>query len=457
MPVRTTVALAFLGVLGLLLVTARSADAQTWRWQYISHMSHAPPLTTQSTLTLSSDTVTTSYTAQIGNRQMVIAACRAALGDLQQASAVRSNGRAYLLLRLKPQKSAQCESGRETGAALPADDFALIDRVAAALNRAVTPRAVAVASPSPRAQAPSPRAQAPSPTPRPKPSPSPRTVAVASPTPSPQPPSPSPSPRPTATPGARLVDWVENEGLFLFVRVHNSGDRPATITDGEVRDCRNADVGCGPFAHVTIDPKATATVATVASSDLRKVPTFSYRYSATAGDATVAGGGASSKSPPSHATRMSATELRAAEAVALGALRAPSSPAPVAAAAAPANPDGPPRLVKRGSSRLAIGQTGSAQVRLLIAENGAPEQATIVSVSNRKLVAAAIETAVSSTYAPAIRNGKPVAANYVATFSFDGTDPATSSIPVWRRSPMPEPAAQSATSPAAAPAPSPSP
>jgi hypothetical protein len=96
-------------------------------------------------------------------------------------------------------------------------------------------------------------------------------------------------------------------------------------------------------------------------------------------------------------------------------------------------------LIKRGSSRLAIGQTGTALIRVRVGENGMPQEATIVSLTNRRLAAAAIETAVSSTYAPAIVKGKPITANYIATFSFDGADPALAGIPVWKRSPQPTP------------------
>jgi hypothetical protein len=137
----------------------------------------------------------------------------------------------------------------------------------------------------------------------------------------------------------------------------------------------------------------------------------------------------------------------------------------VAAAASPsaslASPLVPARLVKRGSSRLAIGQTGTALVRLTIAANGTPQEATIVTITNKQLSAAAIETAVSSTYVPAQQNGRAVAAKYVATFSFDGQDPALASVPVWKRGPAPSPvpaapaaaAVPAAAVPAAAPSP----
>jgi TonB family protein len=95
------------------------------------------------------------------------------------------------------------------------------------------------------------------------------------------------------------------------------------------------------------------------------------------------------------------------------------------------------RLLTRGSSRLAIGQTGVAIVRVMVSPDGTPQNAEIIKISNPQLTAAAIETAVSSTYAPALKNGQKVAGKYVATFSFNGEDPATASVPIWKRSPAP--------------------
>ena len=117
--------------------------------------------------------------------------------------------------------------------------------------------------------------------------------------------------------------------------------------------------------------------------------------------------------------------------------------------------DVPPHLLTRGSSNLAIGHSGVARVRVTVAADGTPEQATIVSVTDRAIAAAALETAASSTYAPATKNGKPLSAPYVATFSFTGEDPATSSIPVWRRSPLPTPSPSPTPEPTPTPKPSP--
>jgi hypothetical protein len=91
------------------------------------------------------------------------------------------------------------------------------------------------------------------------------------------------------------------------------------------------------------------------------------------------------------------------------------------------------RLVRRGSSSLAGGQAGVAVVRVALGADGLPHDASIVSISNRRLVAAALETAVSSTYSPATRQGRAVAGTYVATFQFAAAHAAAPSTPVSRR------------------------
>lgn len=80
-----------------------------------------------------------------------------------------------------------------------------------------------------------------------------------------------------------------------------------------------------------------------------------------------------------------------------------------------------PMLLRRGSSHLAIGQTGTAVVRVRIGADGTPQDAHVVSTTNRRLVPGAIETALSSLYTPAMRNGRPFTCDYLATFHFDGS------------------------------------
>ena len=183
------------------------------------------------------------------------------------------------------------------------------------------------------------------------------------------------------------------------------------------------------------------------SADPVNDATFSYRYTARGGAVRMTGTGTSRKQLSGWRPPMSAQDMRSAQAAAIAALR-PSAPAQPSPSAQPSPLiDGPAHLTQRGSSRLAIGQTGQARVRVRVSAKGMPLNASIVSISNPALVAAALETAVSSVYAPAVRNGRPVDEDYIATFQFDGQDPALSQIPIWKR-PL---------SPDSSPAPSPGP
>lgn len=443
------------GVLAMVIATMGTGSAQTWHWQYVAHPANSQPINAKSTVVLSSNEVSIAYTAPIEHREAVIESCRVALSDVQHVAAVRTHGPVFLVIQLKPQRAANCDSGQRPVAAIPGDDYNIVNQVAGAINQAcctaksgptvarVTRSTKPSAAPSPSAK-PRVAAQA-----TPPATPKPRVVAQATatpastPAPTPTPALATPAPSPSSVPQARLEDWVESQGLFLFVRVRNARRQPITVDSGEVLDCKNVDVGCGAIPHhLVLDPYGTATLATVASSG-QQMPSFTYRYSAAGGKYT--GGGSSTKAPPAHVARMSAQEVRVAEAAVIGGLRGP------AASQQPQTTYSPPRLTKRGSSRLAIGQTGTAQVKVMVAANGTPQEATIVSTTNRALTAAAIETAVSSTYAPAMRNGEPVAANYVATFSFNGEDPATVDIPVWRRSPAPGAAASPSPAPSSSP------
>jgi hypothetical protein len=417
--------------------TAHRVDAQTWHWQYTTHPANGQAVAVQSTVVLAGGEISTSYTAPIENRQATIDACRVALADVQRAVVTeRSTGSNFLVFQLKPGRSAACQySGQGSVAALPGEDLAVMRRVADAVNRAL-PAATTAKRTSARAARATPRAIAQA-TPKP-PSPPPTAAPTATPTAAPTPKptrAPSPTPAPTATPGVAIAHWVENDGVFTFLRVRNAGRVEVTITDGDVLDCKNVAAGCGALAHrFVLDPFGTATIATLTSSD-RALPSFTYRFTATNGRDTLTASGNATTARPSRVARMSSQEIRSAEAAAIGSLRSPAPDSSQNAAFTP------PRLIKRGSSRLAIGQTGVAQVRLMIGANGAPEQAEVVSTTNPHLVPAAIETAVSSTYVAATRNGQTVAAKYVATFSFNGEDPATADVPVWRRSPAPAPSA----------------
>ena len=366
---------------------------------------------------------------------------------------MRTAGRVFFLLELKPARLADCDSGKKAIAALPGSNFAQVSRIASAVNRACCSPAAAAAAARRARVAVLPSAAPPSPSPRPA-KPTPRPSA-----PTAQPEEASPSPRPAAQrpkPARKaaakrngsmsVVDWTESEGLFVFIRVHNTGGHAIALGDGEVLNCKNVDVGCGAFPQTPVlGAHKTVTVATVASTDQRRAPSFTYIYTAQSGGREVTRQGSSKKLRPAKLPRISAQDSRTAESSALGALRAPAAPG---ASPNPVPASVPARLVTRGASRLAIGERGVAMVRVLVSANGAPEEATIVSITNRKLTAAAIETAVSSTYSAAVKFGRPVTSTYIATFSFSGEDPTSASVPVWRRSPLPSPAPTVAPTPA---------
>lgn len=426
MSLNRRIGLSVVGVLALVCAGVTPGAAQTWHWDSLTHGADGAPLRAQSTVALTASEVSFSYTAiapgattSARNRQIVIASCRAALSDVARATATRAGGRVFFLIELKPQRPADCNSGKKTIAALPGDDYDQVNRIADAVNHACCSAGGPAATANRRRIA----AVRPSATPTPGPASSPNPA------------SPAPSASPNDRSPIRLQDWTESEGLFVFVRVHNAGNVPVTITDGEVLDCQRVDVGCGAFSRKPVlNAHTTRTVATVASTGQQQAPSFSYRYTAAFGDRSVSRSGSSTKARAARARPITPSESRSAEALVIGGLGRPPNapgPSPIPSTAA--------RLLKRGSSRLAIGQTGVALVRVTVAANGTPTEASIVSITNRRLTAAAIETAVSSTYAPATKGGRPSTADYVATFSFNGEDPATASVPVWRRVPLPQP------------------
>jgi hypothetical protein len=404
----------------ILAIAARPAEAQTWQWPVVVQTPNAAPVNAQSRLVLSAGDIQLSYAAQIRGQEVPIVACHAAFGDIADAQAVRKAGHAFLLFHFKPQHPATCDSGAQTVAMLPVADGNDLTRAVATINSRCCSVAVAVRSPAPARHA--------------------SPVASAAPSASPPlPPAPSASPSP---PSLRLTDWVENDGAFSFVRVRNRLHQAVTVSGVDIGNCRDVDYGCGPSPNVTLDAGSAATIATVMSHGSGAA--FTYRYVVEHGSASVTSTGSSGTVPAGWRPRMSAQEIRAAEVAALAAYRdrnvAAQAPGATQTPAPPAFVD--PRLVQRGTSRLGIGQTGMARVRVSVAASGMPEQATIVTITNPKVAAAAIETAISSSYSPAMRNGRPVAGSYLATFQFDGEDPALAGIPVWRRelpSPTPSP------------------
>ncbi|HYZ15880.1 MAG TPA: hypothetical protein VE591_05745, partial [Candidatus Acidoferrum sp.] len=244
------------GILAMLIATTGTGSAQTWSWQYVAHPANSAPINAHSTVVLSPSEVSIEYSAPIEHRNAVIESCRVALNDVQHVAAVRTRGPIFLVIQLKPQHTANCDSGRRPVAAIPGDDFNVVSQVAGAINQACCsakgpPTVAHAATPTPSAK-PRVAVRPPSPPPTAKP----RVVAQASPTPPPPTPkptppptvaptatpaTPAPSPSPSGPPGIRLEDWVENQGLFSFVRVRNYGRQSVTIDSGEVLDCKNVE------------------------------------------------------------------------------------------------------------------------------------------------------------------------------------------------------------------------
>ena len=438
-------------VLVLCFLVPSAAAAQTWQWQFTVQTPGAAPVNARSQADLSSGDVALTYTARIHDRDVPISSCRANLSDIADAQTAHHDGRTFLLIKLKPSHAAACDSGNQPIAVMPVTDDASLGRAVAAITHACCSPAVAAARPSPAARRIIAISPAPSPSPKPSPSASPKPSPSASPKPSESPSSkPSQSPSPAAASLPHVTDWIENEGLFAFVRIRNRDNHPAIVANGMIQNCRNVDEGCGRFPSVTIPGGGgVATVATVMSNAQGDAATFTYRYDVQSDALHATNGGTSAKAAVGWRPPMTPQDVRAAEAVAIAGLRgasaaassSPSSPAPAPAPSpspsAPAFVDA--RLTHRGSSRLGIGIKGVAMVRVNLDASGTPQNAQIVKISNRQLAAAAIETAVSSTYAPAMHAGRPVGGTYIATFQFDGDDPALTSIPSWKRDPSPAP------------------
>lgn len=423
-----TILRIFTAAAAIIVMTTAPLSAQTWHWQVVLHPANGAAVSAQSELTLSATGISMSYATKIHDRSVPIASCTARLADVATAQAVRNNERAFLLVRLKPRASATCDTGPQPLAALPVSDNGDLTSAAAAINRACCSSPVAAvrpSSPKPSPPAPKPLSSAPKPSPTDAPAPSPK-------------PSPSAPKR-----GVLVTDWVQNDGVFFFVRVRSRYTEPVTIVDGSIANCRGVDYGCGRFANPTYTLKQgdVATLATVVGAGRPEAgPSFTYRFTVRLGDGTFVAGGSSTKRLTGWMPAIPPAELRQAEAAAIATLRDQGTTD--AAAASPPSPAPLPtrtpasvgvRLTRRGSSRLAIGHTGVAQVRVSVTADGSPTNMAVVSVSDPQLVAAAIETAASSTYAPAVRNGKNVPGDYIATFKFDGLDPADASTPIWRR------------------------
>jgi hypothetical protein len=404
-----------------------TASAQTWHWDFILHQADQPPHETRSDVVLSAHYVLMTYALRVHESDVPLTSCQGLVSDIANARMVPGHDSSFLYVVFKPGRMARCNSGKQPVALLPVSHDAAAQRAIDAINHAISPPApVRAATPAPQ--------------------PKPKVVAVT-------------------VPSVGVDDWVESYGLFDFVRVRNNNAQPVTVSEVYVENCRNVIAGCGPVRRgITIGPGATSTIAAAMSRNASNAAAFTYRYQARAGTTTSNGSGTWRKRLGSPGPPMTDDEVRSAESVAIAGL---ADHPPIASTRANGQPDRGAQLTGRGSSRLAIGRKGSAMVRVKISAAGVPLQAQIVRISDQALTPAAIETAVTSTYSPAIQSGRPTESEYIAEFQFTGDDPALSGVPVWKRTSGPTPLATMSAAPpprptdspkpAATPAPSPTP
>jgi len=385
--VRRRIRLAICAVVATILTDFSPAVAGSWNWT--AHLTVAgSEVTARAQVTLDRTELVTITRLPVADKPEIVSPCRARIADIERASAIRTGAAASLQILMRPNRIASCSAiGERRSIVLPADDYAFAARIAEAINDACC--AVATAPPLRAALRPS------------------SVVPVR---------------------GMSVEDWVRREDAFAFIRIRNDGSGPIAVGGIEVRECVRVDYGCGSIdRRFTIAPGRTATVATVASADPQAEPSFVYRYDAKMALYSYAGRGSSQKAAPAGATSMSAREIREAEAVALAAMGRSVAP-----------PNAPPHLLTRGTSQLANGETGVVRVRIVIAPDGRPRAASIVSTTNPKLAAAALEVAASSTYVPALRDGRPVIGTLLTSFGFSNDTPPGSNIPPWRRAgPLP--------------------
>jgi len=412
------------------------ANAQSWQWQVVVHQANHAPMDAQSRVVLSNHDLSLAYTVRVDQSDVPITTCQAQVGDVANARAVNSADNPFLYVVFKPGRAADCRSGKQPIMIAPISNNADAKSVIDAINRACCSAPVAVTTPVRKAP--------------------PKNVAAL--------PTSSPAPRPSSPANPIVDDWVESQGLFHFVRIRNRGAQLVTIAPATVENCRGVVAGCGALrGQLAIAPGATATLLAVMSGNATNPAAFAYEYIAHSGAMTTRGSGSWRKRAASPVSPLSEQEIGSAESIAVAGL---ARPAPQSSA--PANPSGPRQpqnaavhLVTRGTSRLAIGKSGSALLRVHVSGNGTPLNVAIVNVSNRAIAPAAIETAVSSTYSPAIQNGRRVEADYVIEFRFNGDDPALAGVPLWKRSPQPaanpSPGAIAAASASPKPAPTASP
>jgi hypothetical protein len=396
-----------------------TASAQAWQWQGVLHQADQPPSETRSNVVLSAHDVLMTYAVRVNQSDVPVTSCRGLVSDIANARMVSGNSGSFLYVVFKPGRAANCNSGRQPVTLVPIVSDAAANRAIDAINRALAP-----ASPAPQRK--------------------PQVVSATA-------------------PSVVVDDWVESLGLFDFVRVRNDGTQPVAVSDVHVENCRAVIAGCGPLPReITIPTGATSTIAAVMSRNASSAAAFTYRYQTRGGTTTSSGSGTWRKRVGSPVPPMSDDEIRSAESVAIAGLA--DHPA-VAITRANVPRDRSARLTGRGSSRLAIGLRGSAMVRVKVSAGGIPLEAQIVRISNRALAPAAIETAVTSTYSPAVQSGRQTESEYVVEFQFSGDDPSFAGVAVWKRPPSPTPlptigptpVPRPTGSPKPAPVPSPSP
>lgn len=346
-------------VVVLVIASASAAGAQAWEWDVAAHTVDQTTVPARSRVAMDRGDLVMTYSALADGRSVPITSCRAKLTDIASAQTVTNGGQPFLYVVMKTKHAARCGTGRDVVALTPIGT----DATAAVAVAAIANACCRIGAQPARA----------------------RSAATAE-------------------------TWIERDRWYAFVRLRNRGPGMLIVTGGAVDHCRYVTFGCGRFPEraLRLAPGAAATLATVMVRDARPGAGFTYWYAVRRGTRRTSGSGNSDRRDgPRHT--MSARELRSAE-IAAAALRTRRSD--------PARGNVAARLVRRGSTRLGAGRRGIARVRVRVGADGLPKDAAIVSISNHALTAAALEVAVSSRYAPAMRGGRPQNADYLATFRF---------------------------------------
>jgi hypothetical protein len=103
---------------------------------------------------------------------------------------------------------------------------------------------------------------------------------------------------------------------------------------------------------------------------------------------------------------------------------------PLASGAQTAPADGPPSLLKRGTNATALAGKGDVTVQVYVKKDGSFDVTKVLKSTNPGDNAAALEIAKSSTYKPAIRNGRAADEFYDYALSFGGDTSAIGSGPL---------------------------